>query len=360
MIRRALFLAALTGALAPLARAEDIVLYDDNSSRHNGRNALVALGYSYTTANSSNFVTYLNSGTYEVAVVDMPSNLPTGAWQTALSNFVSRGGKVVMGYWVFQGDSTLNTLFSCQSASSLSYPGPLYRWDSSHPIFTTPYAVPNITAYADMWADDGDELRATGSATLLMGYSSTSSASRGAIALANSGKTLYNGFLWDSYSGDSDGDGTADIVELIANQIYFLIHGGCDADDDGYDAAAGTCGGDDCDDSDPTIHPGADETPYDGVDEDCDGSDLTDYDGDGWDAATVGGADCDDTDASVHPGAPETADGVDEDCDDTVDEGTRAYDDDGDGFSEDGGDCNDAASGAHPGGSETCDGVDED
>ena len=45
----------------------------------------------------------------------------------------------------------------------------------------------------------------------------------------------------------------------------------------------------------------------DGVDDDCDGSDLTDVDGDGydWDGIT-GGTDCDDTDAAINPGASET------------------------------------------------------
>lgn len=43
----------------------------------------------------------------------------------------------------------------------------------------------------------------------------------------------------------------------------------------------------DCDDADPSIHPEAAETPYDGVDQDCDGADITDADGDGYDAAAV-------------------------------------------------------------------------
>jgi hypothetical protein len=40
-----------------------------------------------------------------------------------------------------------------------------------------------------------------------------------------------------------------------------------DLDEDGY------FDGEDCDDSDPDIHPGAEETPDDGVDSDCDGED---------------------------------------------------------------------------------------
>ena len=134
----------------------------------------------------------------------------------------------------------------------------------------------------------------------------------------------------------------------------------CDLDNDGYDASGALCGGTDCDDGDATIHPGATEIPYDGIDQDCDGSDLTDVDGDGYTADVVGGTDCDDGDASMHPGATETADGTDDDCDGTVDEGTIWYDDDGDGWAESGGDCDDADPYQGPGEAETCDGVDND
>ena len=48
-----------------------------------------------------------------------------------------------------------------------------------------------------------------------------------------------------------------------------------DSDGDGFDVP------DDCDDNNAAVHPGADEVPYDGVDQDCDGHDLTDIDGDG-------------------------------------------------------------------------------
>jgi hypothetical protein len=89
----------------------------------------------------------------------------------------------------------------------------------------------------------------------------------------------------------------------------------------------------DCDDTDPRVHPAATELPGDRVDEDCDGlwGCFVDEDGDGWgngsttdvDASDCEGTgvalqagDCDDRDASAHPGAEEQVDNaVDEDCD---------------------------------------------
>lgn len=69
------------------------------------------------------------------------------------------------------------------------------------------------------------------------------------------------------------------------------------------------------------------ETPYDGIDQDCDGADLTDVDGDGFDAVEAAGTDCDDTDPDVHPGSTEVeGDGADNDCDGYADEVTACAD----------------------------------
>lgn len=78
----------------------------------------------------------------------------------------------------------------------------------------------------------------------------------------------------------------------------------------------------DCDDADGSVYPGAEEVPYDQVDQDCDGSDLRDADGDG-DPVETDCDDADDTRASTFFERCST--GVDEDCDGVVDEDCQYF-----------------------------------
>ena len=116
-----------------------------------------------------------------------------------------------------------------------------------------------------------------------------------------------------------------------------------DGDGDGMTACEG-----DCDPADSGRYLGAEEVPYDGIDQDCDGADLCDVDGDTWDALECDGEDCDDAEAETYPGAVDDwYDGVDSDCADDSD-----YDADQDGFDSEtygGEDCDDARDDVYPG-----------
>ena len=132
---------------------------------------------------------------------------------------------------------------------------------------------------------------------------------------------------------------------------------GVDADKDGSIAEAS--GGDDCDDGDAAVHPGAADPIGDGIDSNCDGADGIDADSDGHATDKAGGDDCDDSDASRHPGALDlVGDGIDQNCD-----GVDGIDGDRDGHASKasgGDDCDDARASVFPGAVEACDGLDND
>ncbi|MEC9492570.1 Lcl domain-containing protein [Flexistipes sp.] len=200
---------------------------------------------------------------------------------------------------------------------------------------------------------------------------------------------------------DNDGDG--DIDEDFS--IYYE-----DSDGDGYGnpssftyATSQPTGyvtdNTDCDDSDPDINPGATEI-YDSKDNNCDGSTdegfsiyYEDSDGDGYGNPSsstyatsqptgyvTDNTDCDDSDANINPGATEVVDGVDNNCDGSIDEGAITYyfDSDGDGFGDptdnttvigdpptidlvsNNTDCDDNSSDVYPGAAELADNKDND
>lgn len=196
----------------------------------------------------------------------------------------------------------------------------------------------------------------------------------------------------DSANTDEDCDGQADDADTggaAGKQTWYR-----DVDGDGYGNSAGgtqlRCHPDagyvatnnDCDDSNSAIHPGV--SLYFDVDDDGYGgsgsspvdcatvSNISDY--------STNNLDCNDFDPAIHPGAIETCNGIDDDCDNQIDEGvtiiTWYADADGDtfgnpsvhqdactapvGYVANGDDCNDGNAAVNPGATEICNGIDDD
>ena len=134
------------------------------------------------------------------------------------------------------------------------------------------------------------------------------------------GGTAFVGMRAFPTSGPGTIEGTlllTDISTGYEEAILLTVQVPEDADGDGFSGEE--FGGDDCDDGDPDVYPGAMETWYDSVDQDCDGASDFDQDGDGSNRYPEG-EDCDDQDAGVSPLSAERQDGLDNDCDGLIDE----------------------------------------
>lgn len=211
VIHMGLMLLALT---VPTMASPQILLFDDNTNNGNAQAALNSLALSHTVGNAGTFNTLLGSASWDLVVVDCPST-PPGSW-TTLINYISGGGKVVMSFWYLNGEPDLASAFDVTAAGSFNTPRDVHAWDASHPIFNSPSAVGDLTAWSDQWADDGDALIPINGAQGLAGFTALPSVGQAAIVLGNGGRTIYNGFVFDEFS-DSDG------IPLVANEIAYLL-----------------------------------------------------------------------------------------------------------------------------------------
>ncbi|MFC1888937.1 M14 family zinc carboxypeptidase [Thermodesulfobacteriota bacterium] len=362
--------------------------------------------------------------------------LSSASWRSALVDYVVAGGRLLLEGGEIGYDHWDDANFAANvmhiSSWYVDNSGNLQVLDGAHPVASVPNTLPATITHSYSNYGNQDAVAVRAEATAVLGWTNSSSYTSliayddDADAL-NGGQIVYMAFditSTDNASGQRD--------DILENAFFWITGDGVcpDADGDGYEAD--WCGGDDCDDTDPAIFPGADElcngldddcddqvpadeadadaddflicendcddtnpninpgaeerldagNCEDGIDNDCDtlidGDEPQctcpepDYDGDGYDSEFCGGDDCDDTDPDVNPGADESfdsgncEDGIDNDCDDMADTDPECecVDADNDGYRADwcgGTDCDDANLMVNPGMKEVRgNGIDDD
>ena len=383
---RAFGVLALFGCAMPSVAAADNILYcnDYVLGTDHMASALSTLSSVHTTTSTTSISTcesYISGGGYDLVILAIQNS------SYSTPNFVSHvnaGGAAILQDWT--RDSTRGTAIGVGYSS----------YNSASMTVTSSDLSSGLSSSTVGFSNPGWGIYTMGMST---GYISGATFASGdvAIALTNSGSAIVNGFLTDTITS------AADAEQLYINEIEYLL-GSCDEDGDGYDAT-GSCGGSDCDDTDPAVYPGADEY-CNGIDDDCDSTidedsavDAStwyeDSDADGYGNPSVSdvecsapsgyvadNTDCDDTRAATYPGAPEYCNGIDDDCDSTIDEDTAVdavtwyLDSDSDGYGDaattdvecsapsgyvaDSTDCDDTRAATYPGAPEYCNGIDDD
>jgi hypothetical protein len=130
-----------------------------------------------------------------------------------------------------------------------------------------------------MWSDEsGPALGVGPDGDLVMG-TTVSGTGVGRLRKLASGHTPLAGYQWAKQVYQTDLPFGLTSLDVDGQGLLYVLGGGTlsrlrvmptsDADGDGYPPAV------DCDDANPSVHPGAPELVGDGIDQDCNGSDLT-------------------------------------------------------------------------------------
>ena len=209
-----------------------ILVYTDDYQMSPGttyvEQALQAMGMSYTAyyGDYDGFGSALTTGgPWDMVLVSHNNYFGLGNWWTEIEDYVDDGGTVVIETFDIDGShsepTTLWTTLGVSYASDLGTPEPVYRWQSSHPIFTQVENVPDMSTWSTGYGDNGDKCDPMSPTIAVAGFTGSETAGEGALFTGS----IVNSFVVSNFRGDDDSDGKLDAVELWQNEIAYSIGG---------------------------------------------------------------------------------------------------------------------------------------
>lgn len=203
---------------------DHILIYEDVPDFYFYTAALDSLGLSYTALSDwSDVSDSLTSGTvYDLVIINSYSNSPSSDELDALYNYAAAGGKLIYADWDVESypSHPLMNYLGFSFISSIDEPKDFTATMPSHRIFNYPNQVTDFYWEDDQYSTDGQIGNVLSGATQLAAYNGYTSS--GAIVLNTQKNCIFNAFQADNFDNDDNGNGIADVQELIENQISFF------------------------------------------------------------------------------------------------------------------------------------------
>jgi subtilase family serine protease len=211
-----------------------LVYSDDYFVAPSSRYVIIALNelginFTYYSNDPLGFGSALVSQSWDMVIVDHCNYYAIGNYWTELDDYVREGGLLVLGTFDIDGSNSEPTnlwdTLGVSWVSDMSYLEPVYRWVTSHDIFTFPNSVGDLTSYSNLgYNDRGDHVAAT-TGTAIAGFTSSPAADSASIVVGNVYQTVLFSFRVDEFRYDQDGDGKLDAIELWQNAIVYAAKG---------------------------------------------------------------------------------------------------------------------------------------
>jgi Zinc metalloprotease (elastase) len=188
--------------------------------------ALGKLGLSRTLVNNlTDFNSLLNNGTkWDLIIVNSYINALSQTILDLLEKHLSSGGKLIYADWGVYKYSThsLFTLLGISFISNLNTPINFSAIDTSKSIFNSPNRIYRLKWDQNQANVDGQKLGILTGANRLADFDDSQTP---AIVVDKTGNAIFNAFQSVNYNGDSNNNGSADILEMLENEIFFLMQG---------------------------------------------------------------------------------------------------------------------------------------
>ncbi len=177
------------------------------------------------TTTPTEFLAQLNSGLWDLVLVDDYGSGTSTAILDALVQYYDDGGKII--FFAYNLASFNAHPFMARAGatalSTYSAMQPVHDWGTSR-LFDFPFSVADLTVFTDLCTTDGQNLQAT-TGTACAGYTQTVDVNKAAIVLDPHRRLILNGFSPQNITGNQGG-WFSDMTSLYVNEINLLLYGG--------------------------------------------------------------------------------------------------------------------------------------